>query len=114
MTASESQSTRISLTFCTLPDSSPFIHSLFLDLLQNHELPVFWVSSSDSLLEYASVRTSLVLASWAITGTSPSPFAKSMSEIFIFNPPSLDPYRYAVFFKVFLYPVHGMGLVVKN
>src|SRR2546425_8910822 len=72
MIASESQSTRISLTFCMFSDSSPFIHSLFRDLLQNHEFPVFWVSSRDSLLAYARVRTSLELMSCTITGTKES------------------------------------------
>ncbi len=47
--ASESQSTRISLTFCVFPDSSPFIQSFFLDLLQNQEFPVFFFNSKDSL-----------------------------------------------------------------
>ena len=51
-----------------LPDSSPFIHSLFLDLLQNQELPVFLARSSASLLAYAKVRTLSVSASCTITG----------------------------------------------
>src|SRR5579883_2530042 len=82
MIASESQSTSTSFTFCTFPDSSPFIHNLFLDLLQNHELPVFCVSSSDSLFAYARVKTSLEFTSCTITGTRPSLFAKSISPIF--------------------------------
>ena len=61
--ASESQSTSISLTFCVFPDSSPFIQSFFLDLLQNQELPVFFVSSNDSLFEYAKVRIFFVVIS---------------------------------------------------
>jgi hypothetical protein len=46
-----------------LPDSSPFIQSLFLERLQNQELPVFFASSRDSLFEYANVKTSFVFAS---------------------------------------------------
>ena len=45
MMASESQSTSIFFTFCVFPDSSPFIHNLFLERLQNHEFPVFFVNS---------------------------------------------------------------------
>ena len=54
---------------------------LFLDLLQNQELPVFLARSSASLLAYAKVRTLSVSASCTITGTMPPLFAKSISPI---------------------------------
>src|SRR5215207_4060321 len=55
---SESQSTNILYTGWMLPDSSPFIHSLLRDVLQNHALPVLIVLASASLLVYASIRMS--------------------------------------------------------
>src|SRR5215217_3168171 len=54
---SESQSTNILYTGWTLPDSSPFIHSLLRDVLQNQALPVLMVFARASLLAYASIRT---------------------------------------------------------
>jgi len=76
---SESQSTNILYTGWTLPDSSPFIHSLLRDVLQNHALPVLIVLASASLLAYASIRMSLVFLSCTTTGRSPLRFSKSMS-----------------------------------
>src|SRR5690606_34573198 len=77
--ASESQSTSISCTGWTLPDSSPFIQSLLREVLQNQALPVLAVFVRASLLAYASIRMSLVFLSCTITGRSPLRFSKSMS-----------------------------------
>jgi hypothetical protein len=77
--ASESQSTNILYIGWTLPDSSPFIHSLLRDVLQNQALPVLIVWASASLLAYASIRMSLVFLSCTITGRSPLRFSKSIS-----------------------------------
>lgn len=77
--ASESQSTRISCTGCTFPDSSPFIHNLLRDVLQNHALPVLTVLASASLLAYASIRISFVFLSCTMTGKSPFRLSKLMS-----------------------------------
>ena len=76
---SESQSTNILYTGWTLPDSSPFIHSLLRDVLQNQALPVLMVLARASLLAYASIRMSLVFLSCTTTGRSPLRFSKSMS-----------------------------------
>jgi hypothetical protein len=76
---SESQSTNILYTGWTLPDSSPFIHSLLRDVLQNQALPVLMVLARASLLAYASIRMSLVFLSCTTTGRRPLRFSKSMS-----------------------------------
>lgn len=76
---SKSQSTNILYTGWTLPDSSPFIHSLLRDVLQNQALPVLIVLARASLLAYASIRMSLVFLSCTTTGRSPLRFSKSMS-----------------------------------
>jgi hypothetical protein len=76
---SESQSINIFETGCTLPDSSPFIHNLLREVLQNQAFPVLMVLARASLLAYASIRMSLVFLSCTTTGRRPLRFSKSMS-----------------------------------
>src|SRR5450830_86003 len=70
-TTSSSQSSRISSTFCTWPDSSPLCHSFLRERLQYTASPSSTVLYSASRFIQANISTSLLPASWAITGTRP-------------------------------------------
>src|SRR5574340_9298 len=85
-TTSLSQSRRVSLTFCTWPDSSPLRHSLLRERDQYTPRPVRAVSSSASRFIHATIRISPLAASCAIAGTSPCASHLTVSSQFVLMP----------------------------
>src|ERR1700739_809981 len=96
-TTSSSQSSRTSCTCCTWPDSTPLNHRRWREREKYTARPVSTVFANASRFIHANIRTSLLDASCAITGTRPCAYhltlsSQSTAEEFV----TLQPHRNAL------------------